>query len=73
MGICVLMLVAKKSTYPDVPKSDRLSSILEIYGVYTDARAGAARIAVAGETTKAVAGASMSERAASIGDCEDFF
>ncbi len=32
--ICVLMLTAKKSTFPDVPESDRLSSVLRIYGVY---------------------------------------
>lgn len=32
--ICVLMLTAKKSTYPDVQQSDKLSSALRIYGVY---------------------------------------
>lgn len=32
--ICVLMLTAKKSTFPDVQKSDKLSSVLRIYGVY---------------------------------------
>ena len=34
LGICVLMLTAKKSTFPDVPQSDKLSSALRIYGVY---------------------------------------
>ena len=32
--ICVLMLTAKKSTFPDIQQSDRLSSALRIYGVY---------------------------------------
>ena len=32
--ICILMLTAKKSTFPDVQESDRLSSVLRIYGVY---------------------------------------
>jgi len=32
--ICVLMLTAKKSTFPDVQEADRLSSALRIYGVY---------------------------------------
>ena len=32
--ICVLMLTAKKSTFPDVQESDKLSSVLRIYGVY---------------------------------------
>jgi uncharacterized membrane protein YfcA len=36
LGICILMLVAKKSVVPDVPKADKLSSILKIYGVYHD-------------------------------------
>lgn len=40
LGICVLMLTAKKSTYPYVPKSDRLSSILRIYGVYYEDSTG---------------------------------
>ncbi len=34
IGICILMLTAKKSTFPDVPKSDRLSAALKIYGIY---------------------------------------
>ncbi len=40
IGICVLMLTAKKSTVPDVPQADRLSSILRIYGVYTEESTG---------------------------------
>jgi len=36
LGICALMLSAKKSTVPDVPKADNLSSALRIVGVYTD-------------------------------------
>lgn len=40
IGICILMLTAKKSTYPHVPKSDRLSSILKIYGVYYEDSTG---------------------------------
>ena len=40
LGIVVLMILAKKSTFPDVPQSDRLSSILGIYGIYTEASLG---------------------------------
>jgi uncharacterized membrane protein YfcA len=40
IGICVLMLTAKKSTFPDVPKADRLSSALRICGVYQEASTG---------------------------------
>lgn len=40
LGICVLMLTAKKSTYPDVPKSDKLSAALKIYGVYYEDSTG---------------------------------
>ncbi|NNK96002.1 MAG: sulfite exporter TauE/SafE family protein [Desulfobacterales bacterium] len=40
LGICVLMLTAKKSTFPDVPKADKLSSILKIYGVYREESTG---------------------------------
>ncbi|MFH2011968.1 MAG: sulfite exporter TauE/SafE family protein [Pseudomonadota bacterium] len=40
IGICVLMLTAKKSEYPDVPQSDMLSSILRIYGVYREGSTG---------------------------------
>lgn len=38
--ICVLMFIAKKSTVPDVPKADKLSSILRIYGVYQEHSTG---------------------------------
>ncbi|MBW2322017.1 MAG: sulfite exporter TauE/SafE family protein [Deltaproteobacteria bacterium] len=36
IGICFLMVLAKKSEHPDVPKADRLSSVLRIYGVYQE-------------------------------------
>jgi uncharacterized membrane protein YfcA len=36
LGICALMLTAKKSTVPHVPQADNLSSALRIVGVYTD-------------------------------------
>ncbi|UCD31968.1 MAG: sulfite exporter TauE/SafE family protein [Desulfobacterales bacterium] len=40
LGICALMLTAKKSEVPDVPKADKLSSMLHIYGVYQEASTG---------------------------------
>lgn len=40
LGICVLMLTAKKSEIPDVPEADKLSSMLRIYGVYQEASTG---------------------------------
>jgi len=40
IGICALMLMAKKSTFPDVPKADRLSTALRIYGVYREESTG---------------------------------
>jgi len=40
LGICILMLTAKKSTLPDVPESDKLASILKIYGVYREESTG---------------------------------
>ncbi|MGC8658147.1 MAG: sulfite exporter TauE/SafE family protein [Desulfomonilaceae bacterium] len=40
IGICILMLVAKKSTVPNVPKADPISSVLRIYGVYQEASTG---------------------------------
>ena len=40
LGICVLMLTAKKSDVPDVPKADALSSALGIFGVYQEASTG---------------------------------
>lgn len=40
IGICVLMLTAKKSEFPDVPEADRVSSALRIYGVYQEKSTG---------------------------------
>lgn len=40
LGICALMLTAKKSAVPDVPQADKLSSMLQIYGVYQEASTG---------------------------------
>jgi uncharacterized membrane protein YfcA len=40
IGICLLMLVAKKSELPDVPQADNLSSALRIYGVYREGSTG---------------------------------
>jgi uncharacterized protein len=40
LGICILMLTAKKSEMPDVPKGDRLSTVLRIYGVYSEQSTG---------------------------------
>ncbi|MFH1139844.1 MAG: sulfite exporter TauE/SafE family protein [Pseudomonadota bacterium] len=40
LGICILMLTAKKSEIPDVQDPDRLSQILKIYGVYQEASTG---------------------------------
>ncbi len=40
LGICVLMLTAKKSELPDVKQADKLSSILNIYGVYQEGSTG---------------------------------
>ncbi|MHC4399695.1 MAG: TSUP family transporter, partial [Planctomycetota bacterium] len=40
LGICALMLAAKKSEFPNVPKADRLSSVLRIYGVYQEYSTG---------------------------------
>ena len=40
LGICALMLTAKKSEFPDVPEADKLSSMLHIYGVYQEASTG---------------------------------
>jgi uncharacterized membrane protein YfcA len=40
LGIVVLMATAKKSTFPEVPESDRLSSILGICGIFTEASLG---------------------------------
>jgi hypothetical protein len=40
LGICVLMLTAKKSELPDVQQADKLSSILRICGVYQEGSTG---------------------------------
>ena len=40
LGIVVLMTLAKKSEFPEVAEADRLSSALQIYGVYTEASMG---------------------------------
>lgn len=40
LGICVLMLTAKKSELPDVQKPDNLSTALRIYGVYREDSTG---------------------------------
>jgi uncharacterized membrane protein YfcA len=40
LGICVLMLTAKKSEVPEVPEADALSSALRIYGVYQEGSTG---------------------------------
>jgi uncharacterized membrane protein YfcA len=40
LGIVVIMFLAKKSTYPDVPKADNLSTALRIAGVFTEASTG---------------------------------
>mgnify|MGYP000273485587 CR=1 FL=1 len=40
IGICILMLTAKKAEYPDVPESDKLSSALRIYGIYYEDSSG---------------------------------
>ena len=40
LGIVAIMLIAKKSEYPDVKKADPLSNALNIYGVYCEASSG---------------------------------
>lgn len=40
LGIVVIMLMAKKSEFPEVKQADALSSALCIYGVYTEASTG---------------------------------
>ena len=40
LGICLLMLTAKKSEFPDVPQADSLSSALRIYGIYHERSTG---------------------------------
>ncbi len=40
LGIVGIMLLAKKSEYPDVPKADNLSTVLRITGVYHEISTG---------------------------------
>ena len=40
LGICALMLTAKKSEFPNVQKADKLSSALRICGIYTEQSTG---------------------------------
>ena len=40
LGIVGIMLLAKKSEYPDVPKADNLSTVLRITGVYHEVSTG---------------------------------
>ena len=40
LGICVLMLTAKKSEFPEVQEPDKISSALRIYGVYQEKSTG---------------------------------
>jgi len=40
LGICVLMLTAKKSELPEVKQADKLSTALRIYGVYMEGSTG---------------------------------
>lgn len=40
IGICILMITAKKSELPNVPKADKLSTALKIYGIYREGSTG---------------------------------
>ena len=40
LGICLLMLLARKSEFPEVHKADRLSAALRIYGIYREHSTG---------------------------------
>jgi uncharacterized membrane protein YfcA len=40
LGICGVMLAARKSAFPTVPKADRLSTMLGIYGLYRETGTG---------------------------------
>jgi uncharacterized membrane protein YfcA len=40
LGIVAIMLMAKKSEYPDVPRADDLSTALRISGIYHEASSG---------------------------------
>ena len=40
LGICAVMLAARRSEFPEVPKADALSTALGIYGLYREASSG---------------------------------
>ncbi|MEW6264904.1 MAG: sulfite exporter TauE/SafE family protein [Thermodesulfobacteriota bacterium] len=40
LGICIIMLKAKKSERPDVPAADRISQALSIHGIYYEPSTG---------------------------------
>ena len=40
LGIVAIMLIAKKSEFPDIKKSDALSQALQIHGIYCEASTG---------------------------------
>jgi len=40
LGIVLIMIAARKSTFPAVPRADRLSQVLRIHGVYMEASLG---------------------------------
>lgn len=40
IGICILMLTAKRSEYPEVETADKLSSALRIFGIYQEGSTG---------------------------------
>jgi hypothetical protein len=40
LGIVAIMLIAKKSEYPDIKKADALSQALNIHGIYCEASTG---------------------------------
>jgi uncharacterized protein len=40
LAICIVMLAARKSEFPEVPQADRLSTVLRIYGLYREQSTG---------------------------------
>ncbi len=40
IGICILMLIAKKSEYPEVGTADKISTTLRIFGIYQEKSTG---------------------------------
>jgi hypothetical protein len=40
IGICILMITAKKAEFPEVPRTDKLGEVLRIYGVYREDSTG---------------------------------